>query len=143
MKHTTKSLCTQLFPCHLLVVVSLLGLALLGRPVDSQAGWLTCPPRFTAWPVTAPGHKRDAGLCFSSRMHSLWRYVARSWPQPCLRSLLLMALWVHSGRQAPAVLLGWPWLSALDDTDPVSLLKRDGTPRLAYYVWQSLFARSQ
>jgi hypothetical protein len=36
-------------------------------------------------------------------------------------------------------LLGWPWLSALDQNDPVALVKRDGTKRLAYQVWQSLF----
>ena len=100
MKHTTKSLHTQLRPCHLLVVLSLLGLALLGRPADSQAGWLTCPPRL----------KRRAGLCFSSRVRNLGRYVAHSWPQPCLRSLLLIALWMHTGRRGPMVLCGWPWL---------------------------------
>ncbi|MGQ9545655.1 MAG: hypothetical protein ACUVTR_00595 [Dehalococcoidia bacterium] len=37
-------------------------------------------------------------------------------------------------------LLGWPWLSALDENDPIALVKRDGTHRLAYGVWQSLFS---
>ncbi|MFQ5341614.1 MAG: hypothetical protein ACE5F6_08735 [Anaerolineae bacterium] len=31
---------------HTLVVLSILGLALLGRMPESQAGWLTCPPRW-------------------------------------------------------------------------------------------------
>ncbi len=37
-------------------------------------------------------------------------------------------------------LLGWPWLSALDEKDPVALVKRDGDQRLAYGVWVSLFS---
>jgi hypothetical protein len=37
-------------------------------------------------------------------------------------------------------LLGWPWLSALDENDPIALVKRDGTQRLAYGVWLSLFS---
>ncbi len=40
-------------------------------------------------------------------------------------------------------LLGWPWLSALDDNDPIALVKRDGTPRLAYRAWLGLFARPE
>jgi hypothetical protein len=35
-------------------------------------------------------------------------------------------------------LLGWPWLSALDENDAMALLKRDGSPRLAYQTWQEL-----
>jgi len=36
-------------------------------------------------------------------------------------------------------LLGWPWLSALDENDPVSLIKRDGTPRPALEIWKNLY----
>jgi hypothetical protein len=37
-------------------------------------------------------------------------------------------------------LFGWPWLSALDENDTVALIKRDGTPRLAYQTWQQLYS---
>ncbi len=37
-------------------------------------------------------------------------------------------------------LLGWPWLSALDRDDPVSLFRPDGTPRPALAAWQQVFA---
>jgi len=37
-------------------------------------------------------------------------------------------------------LLGWPWLSALDENDPIAFVKSDGTHRLAYEVWQNLFS---
>jgi hypothetical protein len=36
--------------------------------------------------------------------------------------------------------LGWPWLSALDENDSIALIRRDGTPRAAFAVWQSLFS---
>ena len=57
MNHTTKSLCPQLFLWHFLAVLSLPTLALLGQPVDSQAGWLTCPPQL-AGPSTMASHPR-------------------------------------------------------------------------------------
>ena len=110
MKHTTESLFAQFLPCHLLVVLSVLALALLGQPVDSQAGWLTCPPQLAGLPRTAPHPAPRTGLCLSTRGRSLWRYLAHSWPQPVLRSLLLMSLWAHSGQHGPAALLVWPWL---------------------------------
>ena len=38
-------------------------------------------------------------------------------------------------------LLGWPWLSALDDNDSVALIKKDGTERLALSTWQKVFSK--
>lgn len=35
-------------------------------------------------------------------------------------------------------LFGWSWLSALDENDAIALIKRDGSPRLAYSLWQEL-----
>jgi hypothetical protein len=40
-------------------------------------------------------------------------------------------------------LLGWPWLSALDENDPVALVKKDGTRRLACGAWLDLFSRGR
>lgn len=109
MKHTTKPLHTQLLFWHILVLVSVLTLALLGRPPDSQVGWLMAQPyltRLSSPRFTPPGqavglnHRRDRGWC----------YLADSWHQPCLRSLLLMALWSVEGRRWPAILVAWPWL---------------------------------
>ncbi|OQB24863.1 MAG: Transposase IS66 family protein [Chloroflexi bacterium ADurb.Bin180] len=110
MKHTTKSLCRQFLPWHFPVVLSLLVLALLGRSVDSQAGWLSCPPQLAGLPATASHPKERPGLCLRARVHSLRRYLADSWPQPALRCLLLMTLQVHSGQGGRAALLCWPWL---------------------------------
>jgi hypothetical protein len=40
-------------------------------------------------------------------------------------------------------LFGWPWLSALDENDTIALIKRDGSPRLAYQAWQGLSLSSK
>ena len=44
MKHITTWFFTQLTVCHTLALFSLVALALLGRPLESEAGWLTYPP---------------------------------------------------------------------------------------------------
>jgi Transposase IS66 family len=119
MKHTTKQPCAQL-SCHVLVLVSLLTLTLLGQPLDSQAGWLTCPPRLPSLPAPPPGARKHDGLGLGDRVHRVWRYVTHSWPQPCLRSLLLAAVGFLSGYRTPVVLVGWPWLLWLWQTAAVA-----------------------
>lgn len=98
------------FLWHFLVVLSLLTLALLGRPVEGQAGWLACPPQLAGPSIMTSHLKKQLGHCFHHRVRILGRYVAASWPQPVLRSLLLMTVWGHSGQRVPVALLGWPWL---------------------------------
>jgi Transposase IS66 family len=112
MKHTTKAQRVQLQFWHGLVLLSLLTLALLGRPPDSQAGWLLCPPRL----VYVPGiHRRRQAtsrsvLPLAARLRNVERYVIQSWPQPMVRSLLLTLLWSAGARRGPMALVGWPWL---------------------------------
>jgi transposase-like protein/DNA-directed RNA polymerase subunit RPC12/RpoP len=111
MKHITKASFAQLQPWHGLVLVSILTLALLGQIPDSQAGWLTTPPRLPGLPTTIACRKRQRSpLSVHARLRSLWQYVVRSWPQAFLRSLLLAVLWSLSGRQGPVLVVGWPWL---------------------------------
>jgi len=111
MKHITKASFAQLQPWHGLLLVSILTLALLGQMPDSQAGWLTTPPRPPGLPTTIACRKRQRfPLSVHARLRSLWQYVIRSWPQAFLRSLLLAVLWSLSGRQGPVLLVGWPWL---------------------------------
>jgi transposase-like protein/DNA-directed RNA polymerase subunit RPC12/RpoP len=111
MKHITKTSFAQLQPWHGLVLVSILTLALLGQIPDSQAGWLTTPPRVPSLPTIFACRKgQRSPLSVHARLRSLWQYVVRSWPQAFLRSLLLAVLWSLSGRQGPVLLIGWPWL---------------------------------
>jgi transposase-like protein len=111
MKHTTKRSFIQLQSWHSLVVLSLLVLDLLGRMPDSQAGWLISPPQPPSVPIIPVRRKRQrAALSLHTRLRSLWQYLAHSWVQPILRSLLLVMLWLLSGCRGPGVLIGWPWL---------------------------------
>jgi transposase-like protein/DNA-directed RNA polymerase subunit RPC12/RpoP len=111
MQHIIKPPFAQLRFWHGLVLFSILILALLGQAPDSQCGWLTCPPRVPSLPAMYRRRKRlRPGLSLRGRLHSLWRYVTQSWPQPVLRSFLLALLWCLSGRQGPAGIIACPWL---------------------------------
>jgi transposase-like protein len=112
MKDITKRSFAQLQPWHGLVLVSMLALALLGQMPDSQAGWLTVPPRLPGLPTTIACRKRQRSpLSVYVRLRSLWLYVVRSWPRAFLRSSLLAVLWLLSGRRGPVLLVvGWPWI---------------------------------
>ena len=111
MKHNTKWSFAQLQSWHVLVVLSVLALALLGRVPDSQAGWMTCGPHVVSLPRVRhhrrPEYPRPS---FHDRLHGVWRHGSRSWPQPVLRSLLLAVLWSLSGCRGAVVIIGWPWL---------------------------------
>jgi hypothetical protein len=41
-------------------------------------------------------------------------------------------------RGVPLRFLGWPWLTDLDETDAIGLVRRDGTPKPALNVWTGL-----
>jgi transposase len=111
MQHIIKPPFAQLQVWHGLVLFSILILALLGQAPDSQCGWLTCPPRMPSLRTLCLGRKRPrSGPSLSGRLHSLWRYATRSWPQPVLRSFLLAVFWSLSGCQGPAGVIAWPWL---------------------------------
>jgi transposase-like protein len=99
---------------HTLVLLSLLTLALLGQVPDSQAGWLTCPPRMPAAPAAfLRRHRPTARLRLGERLRCCGHYLAASWPGPLARVGLLGLLWLQSGCQWPVWLVLWPlfgWL---------------------------------
>lgn len=145
MQYITKRAIVQLVKVrlHLLVVLSILGLALLGRMPDSQAGWLTCPPPVVA---VAPqgrrgrrGRCRRGGRCTTHRPDG-WLHVVHTWPIPLLRSLLLWALWELSGQTGPAWVRLVPWGLWVWQS---SGLRWPGLPRqpewrgLGWLLWQS------
>jgi len=110
MKHITKWFRAQLVVWHMLALFSLVTLALLGRPVESQAGWLICDaPRWMVEGASAVQCKKGFGG-FSQRVRVLWCHMCHSWSGPALRSVLLGALWERSGRRGPLVLVAWPWM---------------------------------
>ena len=95
---------------HALVVLSVLGLALLGQMPAEAAGWLIQPAaggpaarqRTAGVRVRRPGWPRK-------QLAVLGRYLAASWPPVLLRSLLVWGLWVWSGGWGPAWLRLVPW----------------------------------
>jgi len=111
LQHTTKRRLAQLQFLHGLVILSWLGLAVLGQPVESQVGWISYSVRLPGLAaVSVQRKRRRLPHLRHGRLRLVWRYVSRSWYQPCVRSLFLAVLWALSGRQGPAGVLAWPWL---------------------------------
>jgi transposase-like protein len=108
-QNTTKCAFTQQ-SWHWLALLSWLTLALMGRPLESQAGWITCPPVLSSVPrASSRRKKRRDSYPVGDRVRRVWRYGLQSWPQPFLRSLLLTTLWTLGGKQWPVWIIGWPW----------------------------------
>ena len=110
MKHITRWWFAQQGIWYVLVLLSLVTLALLGRTVESQAGWLAWPAQGVGPATGSVRGKRRRSLCTRSGRHAWWRYVRHSWPQPVLRSVLLSGLWLLSGGRGWLGVVGWPWV---------------------------------
>lgn len=110
MQNTTECSFTQQ-TWHTLALVSILALALLGRPVESQAGWIAYPPVLRSLPTMCSRRRSRGTPCLAAvRLRRAWRYGFGSWPQPCVRCLVLAILWTLGGKQWPTWIIGWPWL---------------------------------
>jgi hypothetical protein len=93
---------------HLVVVISCVGLMLLGRVPASYGGWLACPPAVVSL-RQAPGPvKRRAGV--RPRTSRGWGWLRQGWQVAAARSLLLGQLWLMSGQAGPGWLVGLPGL---------------------------------
>ena len=110
---------------HGLVVLSVLGLALLGQMPVEAAGWVIRPTVYAeSWERRVEG---GSGNWLRSRLawlRAVGSYLVQSWQPVLLRSVLLWGLWVWSGRRAgvwvglvPGLLwlwrglaVGWPGL---------------------------------
>lgn len=97
---------------QLVVLLSWLGLVGLGQVAESGWGWVSCPPHPVVLMVV--GRRRRAGRLRCPHKgegegHG-WRCHLRTWRVPLLRSLLLLGLWLGSGRVGPGWVVGLPWL---------------------------------
>ena len=114
MKHSTKSDWAHIVVVrmHLLVIVSCLGLGLLGQIPKSSGGWVSCPPPIATW----SGGRRYAGECKSRKVRGHrgnggeWRSMLDGWHIPLLRSVALWGLWLIGGRWGSGGLVGLAWL---------------------------------
>ena len=89
MQCSIKRRIIQLAPVRLyvLVVLSLLVLAMVGRVPDSEGGWLTCPPQAV---IGVPTHRRRG--CkerLDQGRDASWLHLSHTWPMLLVRSLLL------------------------------------------------------
>ena len=95
---------------HALVVLSILGLALVGQAPEEVAGWLIQPAAGQA------GRRRTVWLCVwrvrwpGRQVAALGQYLAVSWPPVLLRSLAVWGLWAWSGEGGPAWVRLAPWV---------------------------------
>lgn len=99
---------------HGLVVLSVLGLALLGQAPVEVAGWIIQPTVYAErWERK---QQRGSGNWLQSLrvwLSAMGCYLVQSWQPVLLRSLLLWALWTENGartggvgRASPLVVLG-------------------------------------
>jgi transposase-like protein len=92
---------------HVLVVLSLLVLAMVGRVPESEGGWITCPPQVV---IVAPA--RRGRVCKGpAQRHdaTCWLHLFHTWYIPLIRSLLLWGLRHLSGQVGSAWVGMVPW----------------------------------
>lgn len=96
---------------HWLVVLSILVLALVGQMPESQAGWVTCPPRVVL--ATPAGRRQRRERRWQDAWPWQWatwkRYLTHTLHLPMLRSVLLWGLWHRSGQWGPEWVCLVPW----------------------------------
>jgi transposase-like protein len=97
---------------HGLVVLSVLGLALLGQAPAEAAGWIIKPTVYAErWERKEQRGSGNWPRSLLAWLNAVGSYLVQSWQPVLLRSVLLWALWAGSGVRAG----GWvglvPWLS--------------------------------
>ena len=91
---------------HVLITLSCVVLAVLGRMPESSGGWVSCAPRPAIGVARYRDGKRRERVCRGGG----WRYVIGSWRVPVARSLAVWGLWLVSGGRGPSWVVLLPWL---------------------------------
>ena len=114
MNYSTKQKLKHLLGVRLqvLVVLSCVGLALVGQVPESSGGWLAYPPVVVSLRPDRGGSKGGKGARPSRRGGCCGRgqWWGSGWRVAAGRSLLLGLLWLASGQPGPVWLIGLPWL---------------------------------
>ena len=91
---------------HVLITLSCVALAVLGRMPESSGGWVSCAPRPAIGVARYRDRKRRERVCRDGG----WRYVFGSWRVPVARSLAVWGMWLVSGGRGPSWVVLLPWL---------------------------------
>ena len=96
MKNNTRSKWVHMVGVRVqvMIVLSCVTLAVLGRMPESSGGWVTCA-RVPAIEVARCRHRRGERGEGDSRGGG-WRYVIGSWRVPVARSLAVWGMWLVS-----------------------------------------------
>jgi transposase-like protein len=114
MDYSTKQTIKQLLGVRLqlVVVLSCVGLALMGQVAESSGGWVACP----AWEVSLSQEEAGGKAAKEARSRKKggcardWGWLRQGWQVPAGRSLMLGLLWLASGQPGPIWLMGLPGL---------------------------------
>ena len=114
MNYSTNETIKQLLAVrlYLLVVLSCVGLALLGQVPESSGGWLACPPLGVRLSQVQARGKRKKEARSRKRWGCArdWGWLRQGWRVAAGRSLMLGLLWLESGQVGSGWLIGLPWL---------------------------------
>ena len=114
MNYSTKQTIKHLLVVrlHLLVVLSCVGLALVGQVPESSGGWLACPAVVVSLRPARGGGKGAKGVRPTPRCGCCgrWQGLGPGWQVAAGRSLMIGLLWLASGRPGSVWLIGLPWL---------------------------------
>ena len=114
MNYSTNETIKQLLAVrlYLLVVLSCVGLALMGQVPESSGGWLACPPLGVSLSQVQARGKRRKEARSRKRWGCArdWGWLRQGWRVAAGRSLMLGLLWLGSGPVGSGWLIGLPWL---------------------------------
>jgi hypothetical protein len=112
MNYSTNETIKQLLAVrlYLLVVISCVGLALMGQVPESSGGWLACPPAMVSLSQVQAGRKRTKEARAKEKRGWARVWLGAGWRVPAGRSLMLGLLWLGSGQVGSGWLIGLPWL---------------------------------
>ena len=114
MNYSTKQKMKQflMVRLQLVVVLSCVGLALLGQVPESSGGWLACPPSGVSLSQAKGETKRRQGARPRNKWGcaGAWGRLGQGWRVPAGRSLMMGLLWLASGQPGSVWLIGLPGL---------------------------------
>ena len=114
MKDSTRQNMKQMLRIRvsLLVIVSCVGLSLLGAVPESSGGWVSCPPQVVVvrggqWQRKGRGQEKQKSELDELRR---WGWVMSRWPPLVVRSVMVGLLWWASGAEEMRWVIGLPSL---------------------------------